>query len=232
MKIKQTIEKNGLHKSYEDKIHRYGRLSGILVLCMIIGVPLIINLKYNIVPPMGNLLNGLGLVCMIYIPISVAEFLTYTPMLGSSASYLVFVTGNLTNLKIPCAITCMENAGVKPQTEEGEVIASIAVATSSIVTILIVLLGMLAIVPLKPILNAPELKPAFEHILPALFGGLAAYWVQKQWKLAFVPIGIVILLFISFSIPSAVQGVLIPVMGLVSVISARIMYKKGFIKEV
>lgn len=219
-------------KNYYDKIHNVGRATGAAALIMMLSVPLIVCAYYNIFPPFSNLLKGILMVCMIYIPICAAEFATYTPMLGSNASYLVFITGNLTNLKIPCALMCMENANVKPQTEEGEVIAGISVAVSSIVTVLIIFIGMLLLVPLAPLLNAPVLKPAFETILPALFGALGAYWIQKQWKLAIVPITLVILIFALFKMPSGIEGALIPVMGLISTISARIMYKKNFLVSI
>lgn len=215
--------------NYENSIHKLGRTTGIIVLIMIILVPLIMSLFYQIFPPVKNLLYGIGMVCMVYLPISIAEFMAYTPMLGSNASYLVFVTGNLTNLKIPCALTCMDNAGVKPQTEEGEVIAAIAVAVASIVTTIIIFIGMIASVPLKPILESPELAPAFKYIIPALFGALGAYWIQKQWKLAVIPITVITLIFALLPIPNGVEGVFIPVMGLVSVLSAKQLYKRGFI---
>lgn len=214
---------------YYDKIHRLGRLSGSLVLFMIICIPFVFCLIYDIFPPLSGLIKGLIMVCMVYIPICIAEFLTFTPMLGSNASYLVFVTGNLANLKIPCAVTCMENAKVEPQTEEGEVIAAISVAVSSIVTITIVFVGMLLVVPLKPILQSPTLEPAFDHILPALYGGLGAYWIQKQWKLAVIPLLVVATIYLTLEIDPGLQGVLIPILGLVSVLSARLLYKKGYL---
>ncbi len=217
--------------TYEDKIHRIGRITTGLALALLFLPPTVISLWFDIFPPVKNLLIGIGTVCMVYIPIAVAEFLTYTPMLGSSASYLVFVTGNLTNLKIPCALTAMENAGVKAQSDEGEVIATIAVAVSSIVTTLIVFLGMILMVPLQPILEAESLQPAFAQILPALFGGLAGYWIIKKWKLAIVPITLIVLIFLTLPIPTNVDGALIPVMGLLSVLSARLLYKKGFFDE-
>lgn len=217
--------------TYQDRVHRMGRMTAGIVLALIILVPLIVSSYYNIFPPIGKLGLGIGMVCMVYIPISIAEFATYTPMLGSSASYLVFVTGNLTNLKIPCALTCIENAEVKPQSEEAEVIATIAVAVSSLVTTAIVFVGMLAIVPLQPILEAQSLKPAFEQIIPALFGAMGGYWILKQWKLAVVPIVVVVLIFLLLPIPSGASGALIPVMGLISVLAARLMYNKGFIKQ-
>lgn len=215
--------------NYALKIHRFGRLTDSLAVLLLLAVPLSICLWYDIFPPVGSLLKGLGMVCMIYVPIAIAEYLTYAPMLGANASYLVFVTGNLTNLKIPCAMMSMETAGVKPQTDEGEVVAGLSVATSSIVTLLVTCIGMLLIVPLTPVLQAPVLQPAFEHLMPALFGALGAYWVQKQWKLAVVPVLLVVTIFLVFTVPSGVEGALIPVMGLISVLSARFMYKRGFL---
>ncbi len=228
-----VMKKSGLTtEKYTTLVHRFGRWYDLLMLLMLIAVPLVVCLWFNIFPPMRNLLKGLGMVSMVYVPIAIAEYLTYTPMLGSNASYLVFVTGNLTNLKIPCAMMSMETAGVKPQTDEGEVVAGLSVATSSIVTLLVLFVGMLLIVPLTPVLQSPVLQPAFEHLMPALFGALGAYWVQKQWKLAVVPIALIVLIFLILPVPAGVEGALIPVMGLVSVLAARVMYRKGFLTSV
>lgn len=217
---------------YEQGIHRFGRAWNSFVVLLLLAVPFVVCLWFDIFPPANNLLKGLGMVAMVYVPIAIAEYLTYVPMLGANASYLVFVTGNLTNLKIPCAMMSMETAGVKPQTDEGEVVAGLSVATSSLVTLGIVFIGMLLIVPLTPVLQSPALKPAFEHLMPALFGALGAYWVQKQWKLAIVPIVLVVLIFLLIDVPSGVEGALIPVMGLISVLAARLMYKRGFLSDV
>jgi threonine/homoserine/homoserine lactone efflux protein len=225
-------EHNKKERTYQDGIHAFGRSFDVLMILLLIAVPAVICIWFDIFPPLSNLLKGLGMVSMIYVPIAIAEYLTYVPMLGSNASYLVFVTGNLTNLKIPCAMMSMETAGVKPQTDEGEVVAGLSVATSSIVTLLILFIGMLLIVPLAPVLQNPALKPAFEHLMPALFGALGAYWVQKQWKLAIVPITLVVLIFLVVPVPSGVDGALIPVMGLISVLAARLMYKRGFLTSV
>ena len=215
--------------TYQDRVHRMGRLTAAIALILLFMPPLMISIHYQIFPPISKMLVGIATVCAVYLPIAVAEFLTYTPMLGSSASYLVFVTGNLSNLKIPCALTCIENAGVKPQTEEAEVVATIAVAVSSLVTVAILVVGMLAMVPLRPVLENPILAPAFEQILPALFGALGGYWILKQWKLAFVPILVVVILFFLLPFLIGYAGALIPVMGGISVIAARIMYKHQFI---
>ena len=151
-------------------------------------------------------------------------------MLGAGGTYLSFVTGNITNLKLPCAVDAMERAGTKPGTEEAEVISTISIAVSSIVTTVIIILGVIFIVPLQPILENPVLKPAFEMILPALFGGLGVVFISKNVKLAIPPIILMLALFIFVpALNKSTVGIMVPVGGLFTLLVARIMYKKGWL---
>ena len=121
---------------------------------------------------------------------------TFVPMLGTGGSYLGFVTGNLTNLKVPCALNAMEAAKVRPGSEEGEVISTIAIASSSIVTTLVIALGVFGLGFLRPVLESPALKPAFDNILPALFGALGVVFISKNPKLAAAPLAFMVVLFL------------------------------------
>ena len=51
-------------------------------------------------------------VAPIFWTVGTIEVITYVPMLGVGGSYLGFVTGNLSNLKVPCALNAMQSAGV------------------------------------------------------------------------------------------------------------------------
>ena len=149
-------------------------------------------------------------------------------MLGAGGSYLSFVTGNISNLKLPCAINALEQNGVSANSEEGEIISTIAIATSSIVTTIIILLGVICIVPLTPVLEAPVLAPAFEQMLPALFGGLGVAFISKNWKIAIAPILLMLVLFIFVpALNSGTVGIMVPVSVLFTIAAARIMYKRG-----
>ena len=112
-------------------------------------------------------------------------------------------------------------------TDEGEVISTIAVATSSIVTTAVIALGVALLVPLTPLLENPAIKPAFDNILPALFGGLAVVYVSKNWKIAIAPLVFMVVLFLLVPSLSGSVGVLVPVGALIAIGSARILYKKG-----
>lgn len=216
-------------RSYEEMTHIYGRIWILSAIGMIFSYPIITCLYYGAWPGWKPVLQGLLGVAPIFWTVGLIEVLTFVPMLGTASSYLAFVTGNLTNLKVPAALTAMENAKVKPGSEEGEVISTIAVATSSIVTTVIIALGVALLVPLTPILNHPAVKPAFDNILPSLFGGLAVVYVSKNWKISIAPLVFMVVLFLLVPVLSTSVGVLVPVGALIAIGSARVLYKKGLL---
>lgn len=211
--------------TYDKTIHRNGRIWMVLALIVTESVPLLISVHYHAWPPFTTFLAGFLPTIMIFWPIALVEVLTFTPMLGSGGTYLAFVTGNLSNLKVPCAISAMEGAGVEPSTKEGEIISTLAIGASSLVTNLILLAGVLLMSQLTPLLESPTLKPAFQNLLPALFGGLGVVYVSKNWKIAAAPLLVMVALFLVA--PRLQVGVLIPLGAIVSIAFARILYKKG-----
>ena len=214
--------------SYMDSVHRYGRIWGIIVAIALLSFPLILSLIFKTAPDFGVLLAGIIATAPMYWAVGIVEIFTYVPMLGAGGTYLSFVTGNISNLKLPCAIDAMERAGVKATSEEGEVISTISIAVSSIVTTLIILIGVICIVPLTPILESPVLVPAFDMILPALFGGLAVVFISKNAKLSVAPILLMLALFIFVpALNASTVGIMVPVGVVFTVIVARILYKRG-----
>ncbi len=214
--------------SYMESVHRYGRIWGIAVACVLFLFPITLSLIFTTAPDFSVLLKGVFATAPMYWAVGIVEIFTYVPMLGAGGTYLSFVTGNISNLKLPCAIDAMERAGVKASDEEGEVISTIAIAVSSIVTTLIIVIGVICIVPLTPVLESPVLVPAFDMILPALFGGLAVVFISKNLKLSIAPIILMLALFIFIpALDSSTVGIMVPVGVVFTVIVARILYKKG-----
>lgn len=216
--------------SYMDSVHRDGRLWGIGIGALLLLFPLVLSLIFNVAPDYAVLVKGLIATAPMYWAVGIVEIFTYVPMLGAGGTYLSFITGNISNLKLPCAIDAMERAGVKASDEKGEVISTIAIAVSSIVTTLIILVGVICIVPLTPILESPVLVPAFDMILPALFGGLAVVFISKNLKLSIAPVILMLILFIFVpALNASTVGIMVPVGVVVTVAYARILYKKGLL---
>ncbi len=216
--------------TYLESVHRDGRIWGIAICILLFAFPVAVMLIFSAVPEWKPLLQGLIATMPMYWAVGIIEIFTYVPMLGAGGTYLSFVTGNISNLKLPCAVDAMERAGVKPTSEEGEIISTISIAVSSIVTTVIIILGVILIVPLTPILESPVLEPAFDLILPALFGGLAVVFISKNAKLSIAPIILMLILFIFVpQLNKGTVGVMVPVGVLFTVFVARIMYKKGML---
>ena len=214
--------------SYMDSVHRDGTIWNLTVAALLMAFPIAVSIIFGTLPDWAALGAGLLATAPMYWAVGVIETVTYVPMLGAGGSYLSFVTGNISNLKLPCALSALEQNEVSASSEEGEVISTIAIAVSSIVTTVIILIGVICIAPLTPILSAPVLQPAFEQILPALFGGLGVAFVSKNWKLALAPVILMLVLFIFIpALDSGTVGIMVPVSALFTIGVGRILYKRG-----
>lgn len=217
-----------MENSYEKKVHFIGRLTLMAGLALTFLPPLLLWLAYGIMPPVKSLLNGIISISSVMIPVSIVEVLTFSPLLGASAMYMSYLTGNISNMKIPSAAISMEVAEVKPMTKEGDIISTIAIAGSVIASELVIIAGVLLIAPISAKLSNPAVQPAFEQVLPALFGSIGAYYILKEWKLAVAPLAVAVALGMAAELPTAVT---IPVCVLASVFAARFLYNRNLLRS-
>ena len=219
----------GKYTNFRDYEHFVGRWWMLTGFALLLAVPAAICVVYDAWPPLTWVLEGLLGVAPIYWTVGTIEVLTYVPMLGTGGSYLGFFTGNLTSLKMPCALNAMESAGVEPGSEEGEVISTIAIGVSSLVTTAVIAVGVLALSAIRGFIESPVLQPAFDNILPALFGPLAVVYVSKNWRVAMAPLVFMVALFVCVPSLASSVGVLVPVGAIIAIAAARILYKKGLV---
>jgi hypothetical protein len=223
---------NYLNSAYMNKVHRWGTVWNLSIMVLFILYPVLVMVLFGGVPDWKALLMGLLATAPMYWAVGVIETITYIPMLGAGGSYLSFVTGNISNLKLPCALNALDQAGVKANSEEGEIISTISIAVSSIVTTLIIALGVVLILatPVMDMLSSPTLAPAFDQMLPALFGGLGVVFISKNWKIAIAPVVLMLILFISIpALNAGTVGIMVPISAVFTIAVSRFMYKKGWL---
>ena len=214
-------------EEFNNKLHRLGRITLVLSVVFLVSLPFVFGAFFGVAPDMGAFLSGFAKVGVIYIPVAIVEFLVYTPMLGVGGSYLSFITGNVTNLKIPCVMNSKEIAGTTDGTPEHEIISTISVATSAIVTTLVIALGVILMVPLQPVLQNPALLPAFNNVVPALFGALGLKYFMKSPQIAVVPLVLMTALYICVpSLISQTSLMLLP-SGALALGIGFLLFKKG-----
>lgn len=222
----QTGQTSDTWQIYTKKTHIIGRTVSIVTLVMLVGAPFLIGKLLGAYPDLGAVGKGFLSVGIVWLVSSIAEFLIYTPMLGAGGGYLAFITGNLINMKIPCAVNARDMVGAKTGTPENEIISTISIATSSLVTILVLALGVLLMVPLQPVLQSEVLQPAFENVVPALFGAMAYKYYRKNMKIAALPLILMSLLFILVpSLIGSTSFMIVP-SGAIAIGVAYLMFRK------
>ena len=214
-------------RSYNDTNHFYGRIFLAIALLIIVAIPIVMSIALGVQPEYLVILKSF-IPLIVFIVGGFIEVITYSPLLGTNGTYLAFFTGNLVNLKVPCAVNARELAGVKHGSKEGEIVSTISVATSTIVTTLIIAIGVAALVPLTPVLESETLKPAFETAFTALFGALGYKYFVKDLKLVPIPLALTLILEIALGLGTSI---LIPVSAVVSTLFAYLMFKKSNKKE-
>lgn len=219
-------ERKEIIAKYERGTHLLGRLVSAVTLVLLVGAPFLIGSWLGAMPDLQAAQRGFLAVGLVWTVSSVVEFLVYTPMLGSGGSYLAFITGNLINMKIPCAVNARDLAGVKAGTKENEIVSTLSIAVSSLVTIVILALGVLLLQPLQPLLQSPVLQPAFDNVVPALFGAMAYKYYRKNLKLAVWPLLMMSVLFILMPSLQSQTSILILPSGALAILLAWLKHRK------
>lgn len=202
-KVKVTMD-------YNLKSHIIGKIWMALAMLIFFAVPTTICLYFDVKPDM-SVMGTIAVIVPFLINFlsGVFEPIIYSPMLGINSAYLAFITGNLSNLKIPCVVKAQEICGTKLGTEENEVVSTLSVATSTLVTTVIIAVFVLILAVSNvetAIKNTPWITPAFTCVVYALFGSLGGKYVVKNIKLAVFPLAIIVAfsLILGFASPKLV----------------------------
>ncbi len=211
---------------YNEKTHFYGRIGLWIGIALLLAAPFLFGISLDAMPDLGAFVKGLMQIAIIYIPSCIVEFLIYMPMLGAGGSYLAFITGNLINMKIPCALNARDIVGTEAGTTENEIVSTLSIAASSLVTTLVIAIGVLLMIPLRPILEAPILQPAYNNVVPALFGAMAYKYFRRDKKLVALPLIVMTVLFIVAPGLIGSVGFLMLISGAITIAQAFYAFKK------
>ena len=228
--------------SFQSWAHRWGRVGTLIALIYMVALPFVVLAAYDSIPSLGEVFNvNTFSILLIYIPVGFSEALSYTPILG-------FITGNIMNLKLPVAANAMNLTKKQPNTPEGEAIASVAVAVSSLMTVAILTLAAVCASFISPVFELPAVKTASGYLLPALFGSMAlglfassssGSKVVKGGIKGVLPV-LIIMTVVSLaarlagygSVLGGLVGIFIIVMLPIGILTSYVLWKKGKIQVV
>lgn len=231
------MNKNGLSE-YTNSVHRIGRIGTVIAIVVMLGIPVTMCTYFDMWPRAADLLMFCGGLLALYVPTGIVESVTYTPILGSSI-YMSLITGNVSNIKLPCALNALDIAKAEQNTDEGDAVCTIAIAVSSLITIAVVIVGVLMLVPLQPLLSSHTVQVATSYMLPALFGCMfirlmvtnpAGGKITGKWKMMIAPILILLAILVFVAKINRGIGVLITIP--VMILSSWLLFKSGQVKVI
>jgi len=225
------MDKKTFFEQYNARTHTYGRIGLSIGMLLMLGCPFVMGLILGAMPDMNAFWKGFVQVAMVYIPSCIVEFLIYTPMLGAGGSYLAFITGNLINMKIPCMMNAKGITDAEAGSPESEIVSTLSIAASAVTTTAVIAIGVVLLIPLQPILSSPVLAPAFDNVVPALFGALAYQYFRKGIKIVAIPL--VAMTVLCVAVPSLIGsvGFLIIPSGAMAIGAGYVLWKREAKKE-
>lgn len=205
---------------FNTRYHLIGRIWIIFGICLFFSVPITMCLYYQTEPNWAVFADA-GIITLLIVNLGscLGEPILYAPMLGTNSEYLAFITGNLSNLKIPCVVRAHEVYEADRNSEEYEIISTISVATSTLITIVIIAVFVLVLALANGAIDAIRanewITPAFSCVVYALFGSLGGKYVVKNPKLAIPPLIIIVVLSIVLGFLHVSPGSVYLVIGIV-----------------
>ena len=158
-------------KEYMPKMNRIGKITGFLGVLASFVPAIVLAVVFGIVPKPAALATAFVAGASSFGVLWFVEPISYYPVLGTVGTYMAFLSGNISNMRVPCASMAQVSADVKPGSEQGSVIATLGMAISIIINVSVLTIGVnlgssiLAMLP-------ETIISALNYLLPALFGAL------------------------------------------------------------
>lgn len=211
-------------------VERTGKYTILVAIVCLMLPGLYLYFFHGLTPPLGPMIKACIAVWSFMLVMGVLEPIVYYPILGFGGTYMSFLVGNLLNLRVPVSATAQQVVGTKEGSKEAEIVSTLGIAGSLIASELVMIVGVLAFLPFINKIQGSGLavEVAFDQVLPALFGALGGIFLFRVPKLGIVPLGLGFIIAIFKS--DLPYSIVIPPMVIISIIAARIMYKKKWVK--
>lgn len=210
-------------KIWDKPIVRIGVITMILASFMAFLPVVYICIKTGEVPTVAEFFSCWGRSASTWGALYVVEPLTYYTVVGLSGTYVAFLTGNLGNMRIPCAYAALEATNTEPGTRKGEIISTLGITGSAITSIVFTTIAALLGVQIMAVLPEPVIEAFNNYTVPAIFGGVLGQYVLKEPLLCIFGIILALLFIYVLPIPSWLAMFASVIL---TVVFARILYKR------
>lgn len=224
MQTSESIMSNSEYQKIWDRpIIRIGVCTMILASLTAFVPVLYICLSTGIWPTVSEFFQCWGLSAATWGALYFMEPITYYNVIGLSGTYVGFLTGNIGNMRVPCAAAALEATDIEPNTREGEIVSTLGITGSAITSIIFTTLAALVGVQLIAILPEPVIVAFDQYTIPAIFGAMVGSYVTKHPKLVIFSIALALLFIYVIKVPSYIAMLACVIL---TVVFARVLYNR------
>jgi len=118
----KKIDDAFLHEHWTRPVVRIGMIT-MLSACILSFLPLVyLYIVYGVYPKLSTAITAWGLIAAVFGAMYFVEPISYYPILGLAGTYMSILSGNVSNLRLPCSAMAQEVLGVKEGTRQAELI--------------------------------------------------------------------------------------------------------------
>lgn len=183
-------------KDYMPRVNRLGKRTGYLGALLAFTPAVMLAVVYGILPRPAALLTAFIGGASAFGVLWFVEPISYFPIVGSAGTYMAFLSGNISNMRIPCASMAQVAAKVEPGTEEGSIVATLGMAVSIVINVSVLTVGAILGTSVLSMLP-PHVTASLNYMLPALFGALLVQFGIRKKKHSIVMLVLAIALYIA-----------------------------------
>jgi len=211
---------------WEKPVTRIG-MATLLVTAVLSFLPsLYLYVVHGVWLPLPVALKAWGMIAALFGAFYFVEPASYYAILGLSGTYMAFLSGNISNLRLPCSAMAQEVVGVAPGTRESEIISTLGIAGSIITNLVFITLAALAGNWLLSLFPDPVAAAFKNYAVPAIFGAIYGQFAMRYWKIAILALVIAVVMFMVFHAPVWL-AILVSVFGTIGV--SRLLYVRKMV---
>ena len=100
------------NKEYVPQVNKIGKITGYLGVLLSFTPALVLAVVYGILPKPAALLTAFISGASAFGVLWFVEPISYFPVVGAAGTYMAFLSGNISNMRIPCASMAQMAAGI------------------------------------------------------------------------------------------------------------------------
>lgn len=178
----QPMDEQEVDRLYKEDYIKHIHKIGTITMIALLVISFLPALYVSYVKGMHPGWKAIGTAALALVGINIFQWILepvlYFPMIGITGSYIGFVAGNITPMRIPAAVAAQNAVDAKPGSKKGEFAGVIGIVASVVVNFVVLAIVIIFGTYLISILPK-AVDDALQFALPGVYGALLVSFIAR-----------------------------------------------------